>query len=130
VQGLTSPSGLAFDPSRGVVYVSDTGGGRVLAVDLAARTPSVVASGLDGPEGVAVDRDGSLLVVEGDAGRLVRIGPAGGQPSEVATGLPTRTVGFGLPLLNYSADVLVRADGSIVVSGAADGSLIELTPES
>jgi sugar lactone lactonase YvrE len=109
-----------------LVYVSDTGGGRVLAVDLASRMPSVVASGLDGPEGVALDRDGSLLVVEGDAGRLVRIDPGGGGPTEVARGLPTKTVGFGLPLMNYSADVLVRADGAIVVSGPADASLIEL----
>lgn len=126
VQGLISPSGLAFDASAGVVYVSDNGGGRVLAVDLASRVPSVIASGLDGPEGVAVDRDGSLLVVEGNAGRLVRINPGGGAPTEVAKGLPTKTVGFGLPLMNYSADVLVRSDGAIVVSGPADASLIEL----
>ncbi|MGH9003698.1 MAG: SMP-30/gluconolactonase/LRE family protein, partial [Acidimicrobiia bacterium] len=128
VEGLISPSGLFYDRSRGVVYVSDTGGGRVLAVDLASRISSVVASGLDGPEGVAVDRDGTLLVVEGDAGRLVRIDPAGGGRTEVASGLPTKTVGFGLPLMNYSSDVLVRADGRIVVSGPADASLIELTP--
>jgi sugar lactone lactonase YvrE len=126
VQGLTSPSGLAFDPSRGVVYVSDTGGGRVLAVDLATRRPSVVASGLDTPEGVALDGDGSLLVVEGGTGRLLRVDPPGGGLTEVAAGLPTKTVGFGLPLMNYSADVLVRSDGGIVVSGAADGSLTEL----
>jgi glucose/arabinose dehydrogenase len=87
----------------------------------------VVATGLSGPEGVGIDADGSLLVVEGDAGRLVRLDPAGGSPTVVATGLPTKTVGIGLPLLNYSSDVLVRRDGSIVVSGDADGSLIELT---
>ena len=128
LHGLRSPSGLAFDRDRGVVYVSDTGAGRVLAVAFAGGTPSVVASGLTGPEGVAVDRDGSLLVVEGDAGRLVRIDPVTKRRTVVATGLPTRTVGFGVPLMNYSSDVLVRRDGSIVVSGDRDGSLIELAP--
>ncbi|MCA1846278.1 MAG: SMP-30/gluconolactonase/LRE family protein [Actinobacteria bacterium] len=128
VQGLHSPSGLAFDGDRGVVYVSDTGAGRVLSVGFGGGAPSVVATGLTGPEGVAVDRDGSLLVVEGDAGRLVRINPEAGTRTVVATGLPTKTVGFGVPLMNYSSDVLVREDGGIVVSGDRDGSLIELTP--
>ncbi|HVW35219.1 MAG TPA: hypothetical protein VHL53_21985, partial [Acidimicrobiia bacterium] len=34
ISGLRSPSGLAFDPKTGVVYVSDNGGGRVLGVNL------------------------------------------------------------------------------------------------
>jgi len=127
VGGLVSPSGMRVDRGAGVVYVSDTGGGRVLAVDLATRVVSVLASGLRSPEGIGIDHDGTLLVVEGDAGRLVRVDPRGGTPEVVATGLATRTVGIGLPLMNYSSDVLVRADGRIVVSGNADASLIELT---
>jgi sugar lactone lactonase YvrE len=135
VQGLRSPSGLALDRDRGVVYVSDTGGGQVLAVPSARHdvpgedpgTPTVVATGLSNPEGVAVDPDGTLLVVEGDAGRLVRLDPSQGTRHVVAEGLPTRTVGIGVPLMNYSSDVLVRRDGTIVVSGNVDGSLIELS---
>ena len=127
VQGLRSPSGLAFDGARGVVYVSDTGAGRILSVAFGGGPPSVVASGLTGPEGVTVDRDGTLLVVEGDLGRLVRVDPVRGTRTVVATGLPTRTLGFGVPLMNYSSDVLVREDGSIVVSGNVDGSLIEFS---
>jgi sugar lactone lactonase YvrE len=134
IQGLRSPSGLAFDRDRGIVYVSDTGGGQVLAVPSArhdvpgrdAGTPTAVATGLSSPEGVTIDRDGTLLVVEGDAGRLVRLDPGQGTRRVVAEGLPTRTVGIGVPLLNYSADVLVRRDGTIVVSGTLDGSLLEL----
>jgi hypothetical protein len=68
-----------------------------------------------------------VLVVEGDTGRLFRVDPDGGRRRLVASGLATKTVGIGLPLLNYSSDVLVRRDGTIVVSGDADGSLIELT---
>ena len=134
IQGLRSPSGLAFDRDRGIVYVSDTGGGQVLAVPSArhdvpgddAGAPTAVATGLSSPEGVTIDRDGTLLVVEGDAGRLVRLDPVSGARRVVAEGLPTRTVGIGVPLMNYSADVLVRRDGTIVVSGTLDGSLLEL----
>ena len=128
VQGLRSPSGLAFDRGSGVLYVSDTGGGRVLAVNLSMPAPSpfLVATGLAGPEGVAVDGEGRVLIVEGDTGRLFRVA-ASGRRELVASGLPTKTAGIGLPLLNYSSDVLVRRDGTIVVSGDADGSLIELT---
>ena len=129
LQGLRSPSGLAFDPVSGVLYVSDTGGGRVLAVNLSMPAPSpfLVATGLASPEGLAVDSDGTVLVVEGDTGRLYRVDPDAGRRRLVASGLSTKTVGIGLPLLNYSSDVLVRRDGAIVVSGDADGSLVELT---
>ena len=126
IQGLQSPSGLAFDGDRGVVYVSDTGGGKVLAV-ASAGAPTPVATGLNHPEGVAVDRDGTLLVVEGDDGRLLRLDRRRGTRTVVATGLPTKTLGVGLPLMNFSSDVLVRRDGTIVVSGDADGSLVELS---
>jgi sugar lactone lactonase YvrE len=130
IQGLRSPSGLAFDPDTGVAYVADTGGGRVLGVNLSLPAPSpfLVATGLAGPEGVAVDRDKTVLIIEGDTGRLFRVDPRDSRRRLEASGLPTRTVGFGLPLMNYSSDVLVRRDGTIVVSGDADGSLLELTP--
>jgi sugar lactone lactonase YvrE len=126
VEGLQSPSGLAYDRDRNVVYVSDTGRGQVLAV-ASGRAPTAVATGLNHPEGVAVDRDGTLLVVEGDEGRLVRLDRRRATRSVVATGLPTKTVGMGVPLMNFSSDVLVRRDGTIVVSGDADGSLVELS---
>ena len=82
-----------------------------------------MATGLASPEGVAVDRDGSVLVVEGDTGRLFRV-DGGGRRRLEASGLATKTAGIGAPLMNYSSDVLVRRDGTIVVSGDADGSLV------
>jgi sugar lactone lactonase YvrE len=72
LQGLHSPSGLAFDAGRGVVYVSDTGAGRVLSVAFSGGAPSVVATGLTGPEGVAVDRDGVIYVARTADGGLYR----------------------------------------------------------
>ncbi len=85
---LYVPSGLAAaggelwaaDWLTGVVYQFVEDG-----VDLAA--PLVIASGLVLPEGMAVAKDGALLVVESGAGRVTRIDPASGTTSEVACGL-------------------------------------------
>ena len=85
VQGLRSPSGLAFDRDRGIVYVSDTGGGQVLAVPAARHdvpgedpgAPTVVATGLSNPEGVAIDGDGTLA---GRRGRCRTPGPPRPEP--------------------------------------------------
>ena len=37
VQGLRSPSGLAVDRPRGVAYVSDTGAGSIVSVEMSSR---------------------------------------------------------------------------------------------
>jgi len=70
----------------------------------------------------------SVLVARARSEPALAIDPRDSRRRLEASGLPTGTVGFGLPLMNYSSDVLVRRDGTIVVSGDADGSLLELTP--
>ena len=87
-------------------------------------SPRLVTFGLAGPEGLAVDRDGSLLVVEVNAQRLTRIDPVSGATSTVAAGLRV-----GLPpspsYLPYSwfSGVAVDAAGTIYVTGD-EGSLV------
>ncbi len=126
--GLASPAGLAYDAGTNTAYVSESAAGRIHAFNLGDHGESFPATGLTDPEGVALDGHGGLLVVEGDAGRLTRIG-ADGSRATVATGLPTRAVGPSvIPGFNLSSDVLVRDGGGIVVSGDADGSLIALQP--
>ncbi len=90
---------------------------RVVRLDLTTLEARIIAD----------ETDAEPLQAPADIARLLRIHPATGQRQVVASGLPTRTVGIGLPLMNYSSDVLVRADGTIVVTGPASGSLIELS---
>ena len=123
--GLAVPSGLAATEDD--LWVADWYSGIVWqlvddGVTLAA--PRIVTPGLKGPEGLAVDRDGSLLVVEALAMRLTRIDPATGATSTVASGL---RVGIpatpsGVPYWGLSG-VAVDAAGTIYVTGD-EGSLI------
>ncbi|MFD0589164.1 S-layer homology domain-containing protein [Paenibacillus sp. GCM10027627] len=76
---LNSPRGIVVDV-QGNVYIADSENGRVRMVDAATGTISTVAgsgqfdymgdggpatdAGIDGPSGVALDRDGNLYIVD------------------------------------------------------------------
>jgi sugar lactone lactonase YvrE len=86
--GLGVPVGLAATDDD--LWVSDCATGMVLQIIADGEQldrPVAVAKGLVYPEGLAVDRDGSLLVVESEARRLTRIDPLTGARSTVAEGL-------------------------------------------
>lgn len=79
------PAGLTFD-SVGRLYVADSG--RVMVLRPNADTPpvaTVFAEGVPGANGLAFDRRGALWVSDGTTGqgRVWRIGPDGGAPTEM-----------------------------------------------
>jgi hypothetical protein len=66
-----APSGLATDGET--LWVADWGSGLLWQIEFDGNTPgtpAVVASGLTNPEGLAFEKEGSLLVVESGASRL------------------------------------------------------------
>jgi sugar lactone lactonase YvrE len=84
--GLFVPSGLAATDDD--LWVSDWASGIVWRIVTdGAPTMVPVAIGLAHPEGLAVDHDGTLLVVESGAGRLTRV-LASGEMVVLADGLP------------------------------------------
>ncbi|BAX90396.1 SMP-30/gluconolactonase/LRE family protein [Mycobacterium shigaense] len=68
--GFDQLYGVALSP--GAVVFAELGAGRVLSLSLRSGGIEVLATGLREPVGVAVEADGTCLVAEAGAGRVVR----------------------------------------------------------
>jgi sugar lactone lactonase YvrE len=117
VDGFSVPSGLAAVGND--LYAADWGTGTVWQVFEDGSLAMVpVATGLSNPEGLAVDIDGSLLVVEAGTGELCRIDVQTGEVSLVmggiATGYPAMP-GFASTWMFSGVDV--GPSGNIYVTG-------------
>lgn len=122
---LGVPSGLAAAGDD--LWAADFAAGTLLQLVADGKElapPRVVAQGLRGPKGLAVDRDGALLVVESGAGRLSRVDPASGEVRPVASGLSFHGAVPGSPPTTTMNSVAVGPSGIIYVTGAAPESVI------
>lgn len=126
-EGPRGPCGMVLSPTGGV-YVTENFGGKVSFVDPYAFFYKPIAEGLQGPEGLTVTEDGSLLVVETGRRRLVRVDPGNGGMQEVAGNLPVGLEALGgLPPVWFFSGVAVSRTGEIFISGDRDNSIQVLT---
>jgi sugar lactone lactonase YvrE len=123
--GLAAPIGLAHD-SRDW-YVTEFGSGAVTRIDGRTGEKRVVAGGLQGPEGIARRDDGTLVVVEAGAKRIVEVDPATGIVTPIATSLPIGSTGpAGVPPSYIPTGVAIGADGSVWFASDVDNGLYRL----
>ena len=113
------PAGLATDGE--VLWVADWATGVVWRISFTEKTPQApvpVAFGLANPEGLALDVDDSLLVVESGARRLSRIDPDTGVVQVVAEDLELGLLGppYVQPTYFFNG-VAVGPSGAIYVTG-------------
>ncbi len=124
------PTGLATDGER--LWVGDWATGIVWQLEFDGRSvvsTEPVASGLAQPEGLALDEDGSLLVVETGTRQLSRIDLATGAVSVVATGLDVGMPALeGFPPTWWFDDVAVGSSGAIYVSENGRNVLTRIWP--
>ena len=91
--------------------------------------PIPAATGLSGPEGMAFDLDGSLLVVEGTAARVSRIRLDSGAVTPVVSGLAFSGMGAGmLPPFSTFTGIAVGPSGALYVSGDLGVKVYRLIP--
>jgi len=124
------PAGLAASGNR--LWVADWATGIVWQVEFDGETPLAavpVAFGLANPEGLALDLDGSLLVVEAGAGRLSRIDLTTGEVTMVAEGLELGAPGVaGMPPTWMFNGVAVGPSGAIYITGDVTNVLYRIWP--
>ena len=133
--GLDRPMGVAITPA-GTIYVSETGAGRI--VRIAGGAAHTVIDGLPGPQGIAVYGN-DLIVVDTVAKTVSRIDLATGTSAVIAANMPVgapagvRPKFLGAigdmagPMIPF-ADIAAAPDGSLYVSGDAEGSVLLLRP--
>ncbi|MFW9984532.1 MAG: hypothetical protein ACFFCB_07375, partial [Candidatus Odinarchaeota archaeon] len=123
---LGVPLGLAAIGDN--LYVADWALGWVVRiVTNGVPTYVPVATGLSNPEGLAVDLDGNLVVVESGAGRVSRINLETGEVSMLVDGLELGTTSPTLPWGNFNG-VAVGHTGYIYVTGDKANLLYRLKP--
>ncbi|MFI9491029.1 hypothetical protein ACIG8K_05620 [Streptomyces halstedii] len=140
-EGLGCPTDVALD-AAGRVYVSDERAGAVFRIEPDATT-AVVAEGLSAPQGLTVQGDALYTVETGRRGlRGISLTtgaswteaedlPVGTAPRPVAspTDAESELFSHGLPgLAPGFAGIAAAPDGSLVVSGNAEGTVLRLTP--
>ena len=130
--GLSEAAGLAA--GDGDVYVADRSGTVLQLLDDGAvlATPRPVATGLSGPEGIAVAGDGSLYVVEVEAGRVARVDAESGAVTAIVEGLALsgpepRALG-GATSVGELAGIAVGGDGVLFVSAYRDNRVYRIEP--
>jgi WD40 repeat protein len=122
-EGFAVPTGLAATADD--LFAADlygAGGGTVYQLvrdGVALPVKEVVATGLQGPEGLAVTRDGDLVVVEAGAGRLslIDLHASPATVTTLVTGLDVGQPGPATmsPIWNFDG-VAVGPSGTIYVS--------------
>jgi hypothetical protein len=130
-EGLEGPVGLVADTEAKEpgVYVTEVRSGRVIRVRLSDGSRRSVASDLLAPEGIARHPDGGLIVAEVGRKRLVRIDPATGRSTVLASdlhiGLPESE---GMPPGYLPTGVAVGRSGTIYLSSDVESALYRFVP--
>jgi sugar lactone lactonase YvrE len=133
--GLRQPMGVAIDPD-GACLVSESGANRV--VRLARGGFSTVLDGLQQPQGIFV-REQFLYAVDAGAKELIECDLRSGVRRTLASGLPIGAPAGVVPKflgaigdmsgpMGPFAGITGTADGTLYISGDADGSILTLRP--
>jgi sugar lactone lactonase YvrE len=133
--GLKQPSGVAVGPDN-TCFVSEQAGGRVVKIS-GGRSDTVV-DGLQKPQGILV-RGTSLYVVDAGLKQVIEYDLASGVRRTIASNLPVgappgvtpkflAAIGTMSGPMGPFAAITSGADGTLYVSGDAEGSVLAIRP--
>jgi sugar lactone lactonase YvrE len=131
--GLKLPCGVAV-AADGSCFVTESAGGRV--VKLSGGRSETALDGLQQPQGILV-RNGILLIVDAGSKELIEYDPKRRTRRTIAAGLPVGAppgvvpkflgpIGTMSGPMGPFAGIAAAADGTIYVSGDAEGSVLTI----
>ena len=116
--------------SQQEVYVTDVLAGELLRVNIVDGTKTLIAGGLDRPEGFDVAPDGNIVLAEVGKKRIVLIDVTTGKVTDIARNL---AIGYpaaaGTPPVYITTGVGVSTSGAIYVSSDMNTALYKITPQ-
>ena len=124
---LALPGGLATDGET--LWVGDWATGTIWEITFNGEVPDSVeplVTGLKNPEGLALDRNNGLLVVEWGESRLSRIDLDTGERTTVVEGLKLGKPGLGAPPMWSFDAVAVGPSGDIYLSIAGENAIYKV----
>ncbi len=121
--------GVLYHPERDLIYYVELLAGELAAFDPNTLSSTVVVDGLSQPTHLVMEADGSLLVTEAGAGRLLRIDPLNPQVEVVAQGLDFPDVIKLTQDGQYAWITLFRHSGGLVRVDLSDGSVVPLAAD-
>jgi sugar lactone lactonase YvrE len=123
---LDGPVGIAW-AGPGIVYLTEALGGKLVRINLADGSKTLISSELSQPEGITVLTDGRVAVVEVGKQRLIAVDPVSGAIDVLATELPVGEPAARLPApVHAPSGVAQSPDGSIYLTGDRDNSVLKL----
>ena len=121
---LGAASGLATDGET--LWAADWASGDIWQIGFDGSDPEIVVSGLVNPEGLALDHEGDLLVVESGAFRLSRVNLSNGAVTVLVEDLDLFGPGLGAPPTWSFDGVAVGKKGDVYISGSGGGVLYRI----
>lgn len=128
VASVAAPVQMMLGPD-GQVYLTDYSG-KLLRVSPGGGTPTVLAEGLDRPEGLARTPWGTFIVAEVGAQRLTEIDLATGDRRTVADRLPigAPSGNLGEPPAGAPTGVAVDVDGNVYFTSDLNNGIYRIRP--
>jgi uncharacterized protein (TIGR03437 family) len=114
---LNGPTAVAYDTTRGHLYIADTLNNRIRRVASDGRMEAVYLDGFNRPQGVALDASGNLYIADTENHRIHRVAPDGSSTVLAGAGARGFAIEGGPALttsLNRPTGIAVDAAGQIV----------------
>ncbi len=131
-EGLDNPTFMTpVGSGETALYVTEYGAGQITKINYDTGEKTVICDTLSGPEGIAVNLDGNLLVLDSIAKTLVDIDPANGAATVMVEDLPIGILASSPqgPAASPLSDIAVSESGGIYFTSPIANNVYQVVEE-